>query len=1013
MPLLEALVRSFAGPGLVLDEQLDLAEVVGDVTQFCRVPEGRRSSSALSFLRKELQAEARSLLLLLGSNDSTVIGRVLRMESSTRAVRLEARALQVGARRLSVLSFIEIDEAAQDADAQHVPTDRDSRLERELERLERDLSAAQDSLQQTVAELESANEELETSSEELQAASEELQASNEELEASNEELEATNEELIAVNQMLRVGNDEQTSLNTDLLNIQNASNQGLVIVDIDLRVTRFTTIAGRLFGLLDSDIGSSLLSVPSTLPIPDLDSVLRSVVRTGERRTLEASGPDQSYLINVVPYLAVNGDRRGAVLTLTDVTELVRLRTAAESALADFTLVANSLEEVVWKRDSAMTRLLYINDRVLDVTGWSAAELMENPQLLDDAIIAEDRERVTAARAAINEGWSVEYRATVRDGRTRSFRESAATVSTGVDPMVVGTISDISERVASQSEASDLSLVFGAVYDTKAFGIAVLDAEARVVMTNDAFCGLVGYERASILGRPIFAFGHAEERELADVCVGRLDPHNEDVSPTTHHLVRSDGRSLWVALDIRRLSRPVGDSIAFVIMQDVTLLHERTERLTRQARFDESGTGLLNRVAFRSELGRVAAHADRSGRPLALVWMDIDHFKEINDQHGHAAGDTVLRAVAERLKAGTRADDVIGRLGGDEFGLVITEFDSTAEVEVVLARLLEDIAEPINVGESVVSVHASFGVAFFPSDAHDIESLMRSADAAMYVAKTEGGHSFSYFTAELNALADERRVMRAAITDAIAAGNFELYFQPVIAVADGSLCKVEALMRWNRADRLVTAHEFISFAEESGQIREFGPLTFALLRADLEVLRAAGLGDLAVAINLSATQLEDRFLADQLSGWPTASGLEGLVIEVIESVFLPERARAMAVLRAMEAHGARLSIDDFGSGFSNLRLLQSLSPSFVKLDRTFLGVAGSDDRRRMLLRAAIDIAHSVGAKVVAEGIETPEQLALVRELGVEYTQGYLIAHPMPLAALIEWIAARNAAPPTG
>ncbi|MDO8390953.1 MAG: EAL domain-containing protein [Actinomycetota bacterium] len=1003
--LLESLMRAVAQPCLVLDENLDLVEVVGDVSPYCRVPEGPLLTSAGAFLRAELQAEARALLVMVHSGGAPAGGRPIRMIGSDVVVQMDARSLMVNGRGLAVLTFVRVDT---EHAAQAVTGERDERLDREFERLERELIATQDSLRNTIAQLEAVNEELETSSEELQAASEELQASNEELEATNEELRATNEELVGLNQLLRARADEQSALNTDLENIQSASNQGMVIVDLDMRVTRFTPLAVRLFALLADDIGAPLLSAPTTAQIPGLEAALRGVLAGEPRCTLEASTLEQSYLVSIAPYQDRTGLRRGAVLTLSDITEVVTLRRTAQRALGDFTKVTNALEEAVWKRDPTMRELQYISDPILSVTGWSAAELMVQPHLLDDGIVVEDRARVQAARAN-TDAWSVEYRITTRDGRDRWVRESAVPMLGGDEPMVVGTMANISDRVAAQTEASDLSLVFEAVYENKSFGVAVLDADARVAMVNSAFCALVGYERGGVVGRPIFAFGHADEHSLADECRRRIGSDPVDAEPTTHQLMRNDGASVWVTIDVRRLVRPVGDSVAFVIVQDITLLHESTALLSRQARFDESGTGLLNRAAFRTELGRELAHFGRSGERLALIWLDLDRFKEVNDQHGHEAGDIVLRTVAQRLTGGLRAGDLLGRLGGDEFGIAVAGHRSIAELELFLARLPELLSEPIALPEALVTVRGSFGVAFFPDDAVELDALLRSADAAMYAAKSGGGKSLSYFTSDLNAVADERRAMRLAIGAALTKHEFELYYQPVVSATDGSLHKVEALLRWHRDGRVVAAGEFIGFAEESGQIRELGPLTFALLRHDLETLRAGGHGGLPVSVNMSATQLEDRSLTALLSHWPTATGLAGLVVEIVESVFLPAGSQAMAALGALSAQGAAISIDDFGTGFSNLQLLQTLSPTYIKLDKSFLDGEPDSERRRQLLRAAVDIAHSMGALVVAEGVETESQLTMSRDLGVELLQGYLIARPMPVGDLLQWITARNAA----
>ncbi|HBH73343.1 MAG TPA: diguanylate cyclase [Synechococcales bacterium UBA10510] len=450
LAMLQSLVQAICPPSMVLDEDHELVEVIGDITPYCRIPQGRLTSVASSFLREELQSEARSLFLMSRSDSKKVVSNVIKLVNSEQMIQMEARPIVVDERSLLLLSFIQI------LDCEHlvvetVSGDRDAAFGKEIERLERELLRSQDSLRRSLAELEQANEELEASSEELQASSEELQSSNEELEASNEELQATNEELGTLNQQLRSRGDQLERLNIELENIQSSLSQGMVIVDRSFCITRYSPLAVRVFGLVESDIGQSLMGVPTTIPLPGLRSALLAVIGGESRRIIEAFSDDVSYLVQVLPYQERDGRRLGAIITLTDVSEIMALRQASENSLEIFTHLTESLEEVVWKRDYQMEHILYISSRVEPLTGWSAVEISQQPELLDQRIDPEDQLRVKAARDLSQGGWSIDYRLRVKDGRLCWLHESAKVVDEANDHYVVGTLRERDPLLPAQS----------------------------------------------------------------------------------------------------------------------------------------------------------------------------------------------------------------------------------------------------------------------------------------------------------------------------------------------------------------------------------------------------------------------------------------------------------------------------------------------------------------------------------------------------------------------------------
>ncbi len=562
---LEALVRSTSPPCVILDENHGLVEVIGDVSPFCRLPEGRISTAATSFLLEDLQAEARALLLIVRADGQPARSRLLHLPDFAIHLRLEARPLQVNDRILTLLSFLREPPDGAEPAAADTTLIRDPNFDQQIARLEKELLTSHDTLRRSLSDLEEANEELEASAEELQASSEELQSSNEELESSNEELQATNEELATLNQELRARSTELQLLSTDLENIQNSLNQGMVIVDRELCITRFTPLAVRVFALVNDDIGQPLLGVPTTVPLPGLRKALTEVVGGAPRRNIEAVSEDIAYLAQVLPYQEQEGQRLGAIITLTDVSELLALRRAAETSLDSFSSLTDALEEAVWKRDASLGRLLYASQRILPLTGWSPAELFADPRLLDDAILAEDRDRVWASRDPARGGWSVQYRIIRRDGEQRWVTENAKVLTEEMDRYVVGTLSDITQQRQAQEHGRDLSVLFETLIRSPSFSVAVFDSSQRVVLVNASLCHRIGFERDSLVGSPASLF--CQLPEAATAPVGTDAPVDgplfvSDAFPLRHR----DGRTLVATAELWPLPSTMGTGSLLMVL---------------------------------------------------------------------------------------------------------------------------------------------------------------------------------------------------------------------------------------------------------------------------------------------------------------------------------------------------------------------------------------------------------------------------------------------------------------
>ncbi|WP_411867513.1 CheR family methyltransferase [Vulcanococcus limneticus] len=506
LALLEAVVRLVGPAALVVGQQHELVQVIGDVSPYCRLPEGSATAAADAYLRPDLQPLARSLLLQARARGEGVSGLVgCREECSREALsaepasppsplRLSVQPLPVGERQWLLLSF------HPDPGAVPIPVAPPIADGAEVARLEQQLLASQDSLRRSLQQLEQAHEDLQAHAEELQASSEELQTSHEELEAANEQLQAANADLGRLNVHLQGHSGELERLNTDLRGLLHSLNQGMVIVDAELRVVRYSPLAVRLFGLIEADIGRPLLEVPTRLPLPGLREALQAAVAGAERRSLEASGDDVVYLVQVQRHQQGDGRRQGAIVTLSDMSELAALHGAAEASLAEFSGLTDALEAGVWKRDHSLRRLLYASRRLAAITGWAPLELCNHPELLDAAILEADRPRVAAARQVGQGEWSVRYRLRGRDGRQLWVQESARVVGQEGELVVMGTLADVTDLEQLGRSHAELAGRLDALLATPGLAVAFLDQDLQVLAASEGFGALVRRSPRALVG---------------------------------------------------------------------------------------------------------------------------------------------------------------------------------------------------------------------------------------------------------------------------------------------------------------------------------------------------------------------------------------------------------------------------------------------------------------------------------------------------------------------------------
>jgi diguanylate cyclase (GGDEF)-like protein len=431
---------------------------------------------------------------------------------------------------------------------------------------------------------------------------------------------------------------------------------------------------------------------------------------------------------------------------------------------------------------------------------------------------------------------------------------------------------------------------------------------------------------------------------------------------------------------------------------DITHKKESENLIWRQANFD-SLTGLPNRQMFYERLEQDIKISHRTSHLFALMFIDLDQFKEVNDTLGHDIGDEMLKDVAHRLSSCVRETDVVSRLGGDEFTIILSELDDSINVERIAQKVLKKIAEPFHLHNEVVYITASIGITFYPEDANSIETLLKGADQAMYEAKNQGRNRYSYFTQGMQEAAQRRMHLANELRGALAGNQFWVAYQPIVDLENGNIHKAEALIRWQHPQRgLISPAEFIPIAEDTGLIIEIGEWVFREAVKQVSLWRELYLPEFQISINKSPVQFRDE--DSSYAPWPVQLqqiGLPGqsIVVEITEGILMDASDMINKKLLAFRDAGIQVSLDDFGTGYSSLSYLKKFDIDYLKIDQSFTRNLAPGSNDMALCQAIIVMAHKLDMKVIAEGIETLAQRDILIAAGCDYGQGYLFSRPIP------------------
>lgn len=568
----------------------------------------------------------------------------------------------------------------------------------------------------------------------------------------------------------------------------------------------------------------------------------------------------------------------------------------------------------------------------------------------------------------------------------------------------------VSLRTAIEREKAEAALLLThQAMKSSSNGIMICDMASRaspVIYVNPAFERITGYPADEIMGRnPHFLAG--TERDQVGLEEIRAAVREQRAGSAILRSYRKDGSPFWNEFSVSPVRNETGSVTHFVaIFNDVTERVRYQKELEHQATHDRL-TGLANRNLLADRLNQAMIYAHRSGRLVGVLLLDIDRFKLINDSLGHGFGDTLLKIVARRLASCVREGDTIARLGGDEFVIVLAEVAQADDVAPIARKILEALELPLEVGGQEIFTTASIGISLYPRDGADQEALLKNADIAMYRVKESGRNAYQFYTEDMNVRSVEKLKLEASLRRALERGEFLLHYQPVISLNTREITGAEALLRWQSADRgMVSPADFIPLAEETGLILPIGE--WALRAACLEGrhLLDMGLPPIAISVNVSALQFRQKNFVAIVKDALDAAELSPLLlkIEITESAIMHNPEGTAAILMDLKSLGVAISVDDFGTGYSSLSYLRRFPIDQLKVDRSFVRDVATDPDSATIARAIVALAHNLHLDAVAEGVETPEQLAFLEDIGCDRVQGFLFSRPVPADDLYRLLA---------
>jgi len=641
----------------------------------------------------------------------------------------------------------------------------------------------------------------------------------------------------------------------------------------------------------------------------------------------------------------------------------------------------------------------YVSPAADRVLGRSGAKFVgTTPAAL---VHPDDLERLAtgmaAAAEAPGETQRLEFRVQHADGRWVTLE--AAVDDLRGDAAVEGIViacSDVTDRHRAEAELREAHERFRTAFEHSPIGMALIGLDGRVAQSNRALAQMLGRADDQLAGAPTLSLIHPDDHEAVIEAMRHVISGDSPHVRIEQRFLHIDGRPLWIALTVSLVRDRAGAPLYLMGQaEDVTERRASGARLAHQAVHDPL-TGLPNRARLVEALHDALSNQATAGR-VAVLFVDLDHFKVVNDSLGHAAGDRLLVAVADRLRAAIRPNDVLARFAGDEFVILCGGVPDEATAFELADRVAAAVSKPVPLVEGEVFVSASVGIALSTGDLETPDTLLRNADAAMHGAKDQGRARAGLYDATAHDQAVRQLRTGNDLHRALERGELRMHYQPIMSLETGRVSGFEALLRWQHPERgLVRPDEFVSLAEETGLVVPIGVWALEVACRQAAAWHAQG-ALVTISVNLSPRQLAEPALVESVAAVLGRSGIHPAAVwlEITESTLMHDAESAVTTLRALRALGVHLSVDDFGTGYSSMSYLKRFPVESLKVDRSFIDGLGREPEDTAICTAVVSLAHALGLHAVAEGVETAEQLAELKTLGCEMAQGYLFGKPAP------------------
>lgn len=912
--------------------------------------------------------------------------------------------------------------------------------------VEDELAATREHLQSVIQELATANQEMQSLNEEAQASNEELQATNEEMEAANEELQASNEELISLNDELSVKSAELSALNEEYVYLYDSLEFPLLVFDTDYCLKRYNAPAARYFNFRPTALNRHVSGLRLPDALGDIGTILSRVMSQGmpEEQTVDFDGRLLQRV--VTPGVSREGSVELLVVTLMDITDLSQTQAKLKQfeaqlhALMENTTIMLALKDLNGCYTFANpTFLKAFGLKEEDLIGKNPFEVF--PEDYAGSVWTRDLEALRYQKMV-----EVEHALIGERGEQQIFSTTHQLLrdAQGLPQLILTEAEDITKRKLAEREMQ----VAAKVYEQAGEAIMVINARGQVQSVNAAFSRITGFSAEDVMEKTAATFLYAElnstvqgestsnvhatdmttlkRRDINRHGDGRQDEsaNDETSCDVIWDVVNKHGFwqgevlnqrrngeffSQWLTLNCIASDR-YDEQLYVAVFSDITHIKE-SQRYAEYLATHDALTDLPNRTLFQDRLQVAIANARRTEQPSALMFLDLDNFKTINDTLGHDVGDELLIQVAARLRELVRELDTVARLGGDEFTVLLV--DTTIEgAEQVAKRIVESLARPFEVRRHSLFVTASIGLAFCPVDSDNAAGLTKAADTAMYRAKENGRDRFELFKPELQEQLMRDVAIEQGLREGMEQERLALVYQPKFdSMKPSKLVGAEALLRWEDPDLgKVSPADFIPVAEATGLILELDRYVALMLIRQLADWITQGLKPMPVAMNVSARSFqEERFVAHLFSSLKQYRVPHRLIqVEITESTLVDRSSSALGNIEKLREAGIKLAVDDFGTGYSSLAYLKRMPLAELKIDKSFVdGLGGEDESDQAIAMAILGMAKALKIRTVGEGVETQAQLAWLAHNGCDFVQGYLLSRPLTLDDYTQLMSSRR------